>query len=175
MNMCRQPLTAVAIAVCMSAMGCSPDLVTPRPKMFTGEPGGCGSCFVYRFNDTRTLAVTVRIDETAIDLSAQPVDIEIDSQTKTVVVEVLQFLDPAVDYFCDDVAGDPRPMAEWKAVAGSITFERTVVAPPKNFPSATHKVSVTLRNVQLKNNETGGTATLDEVRIEDVWVGWLPG
>lgn len=66
-------------------------------------------------------------------------------------------------------------IARWLAIAGNITVERAAEPPPKEFTNATHKVTVVLTNVQIKNTKTGKIVILDEIRIEDVWVGWLVG
>lgn len=167
---------AVVAAIGLLAVGCSPAVIAPRAEMFSGETGGCGSFVVYRFNDARTLAITVHVDEDGLDLpSGEPISVEIDPGNKSAVVEILQFANPAKEYFCDDVGGDPEPLARWTAIAGAITIVRRVAPPPSEFRNATHNVSVTLTNVRIRNRETGEEATLDEVRIEDVWVGWLAG
>ncbi len=177
MNISRRSFVAqtVIVMVCLLATGCSPAVVTPRAEMFSGEAGGCGSFLVYRFNDGRTLAVAVRVDENGLDLSSVPTRVEITPSKRSLAVEILQFASPANAYFCDDVGGDPEPMARWAAVAGSIAIVRRVAPPPSEFRSATHNVSATLTNLRIRNVETGREATLDEVRIDDVWVGWLAG
>lgn len=168
-------LTAVAVATCLCSFGCGPTMVTPDAAMFSGETGGCGSCFVYRFNDAKTLAITVLIGEEAIPASESRATFQIGSATGIPQVHVLQFRGPAVDYFCDDVGGDPRPIATWTAVAGEIEFERVTATPPAKVRNATHRVSVVLKNLQLKNDQTGVTISLGDVQLKDVWVGWLAG
>lgn len=81
--------------------------------MFSGEAGGCGSFLVYRFNDGRMLAITVRVDEDGLVLSSEPTRVEIAPSNKSLAVEILQFASPVNAYFCDDVGGDQEPMARW--------------------------------------------------------------
>lgn len=169
---CRLLIVAAFIGL---ICGCTPSAIVPNAAMFSGETGGCGNCHVYRFNGAKTLAVSVHIDESALNLERQPLTIEFDSNSKTVEVEVLQFRAPATEYFCDDVAGDAPPIAEWNAVSGTIVFQSGATANAKKTGNATHKVSATLQNVRVKNKKTGAVAVLKEVEISDVSVGWLPG
>lgn len=156
-------------------MGCSPDTITPQSSMFTGQSGGCGDFVVYRFNSDKTLAITARVNEKAMQLTEQPVSLDITSDPKNVAVEVLQFRAPAIDYFCDDVGGDPPPVAKWAAVSGTVVVESNLGVPPQDFSNATHKVSVVFKNVRLKNSKTGEIVELHELEITNVWVGWLAG
>jgi hypothetical protein len=152
--------------------GCAPKVVIPTGAEFTGKIGGCGHFFVYRFNDVKTLAVTVSVNEKAFDLSGIPKSIDISQESKEASVDVLQFRRPAIDYFCDDVAGDAPPTATWKALSGDITVEGFTAIPAGTSGNATHKVSVVLRNVKLREAKSGRTSTLSEIRIGDVFVGW---
>lgn len=166
---------AAAVVACFTATGCSPHIVTPQASTFTGQSGGCGDFFVYRFNSDKTLAITVDVNEDATQLTAQPVTLEITSDPKSVAVRVLQFRAPAENYFCDDVSGDPPPVANWAAVSGTVVVESNPGIPPKDFANATHNVSVILNNVRLKNSKSGEIVVLHELKITNVWVGWLPG
>jgi hypothetical protein len=168
----RQSVFAIAIATGLLALGCAPKLAIPRATDFRGESGGCGDFFAYRFNDDKTLAMTVFVDEKAVTLTDGPVEIEIGHDNKRAAVGVLQFRRPAIHYFCDDVAGDPPPVAEWQAIAGTITVKRNSGKPPSGAGNATHSVSVVLTNVQIKNIKTEEIVVLGEVRIDEVWVGW---
>ena len=163
-------VTQLAFISCFTA-GCA-KVVIPTGNEFTGETGGCGSFMVYRFNDDKTLAVEVRVDEKVFAVQDAPIEVEIAAGSKTAFVEVLQFRRPAISYFCDDVGGDAPPIATWKAVSGRIAIERYEVVPAVTAGDARHKVTVVLRNVRLRHVKSGQEATLSEVRIDDVLVGW---
>ncbi len=166
---------AAAITAGMWAIGCSPGAITPQSSMFTGPSGGCGDFVVYRFNGDATLAVSVRVNEEAIPFIGRPVSLDITSEPENVAVEVLQFRAPALDYFCDDVGGDPPIIANWAAVSGAVVVENNPGIPPQEVSSATHKVSVVLKNIRLKNAKSGEIVELHELEIRNVWVGWLAG
>jgi hypothetical protein len=141
--------------------------------MFTGEAGGCGNFSIHRFNRNRTLALHLSVDEEAFGVAEGSTEIAIENAPAPVRLEVMQFARPAGDYFCDDVAGDPQPFATWIAIAGQIHVECTRLAPPSG--NATHRISVILNDIQIRNEKTGNVTTLPHVEIKDVWVGWLPG
>ncbi len=149
--------------------------ITPDDTLFTGATRGCGDFFVYRFDATGKLVLSVSLDEAKLDWSKSSVAIEIEANVAQARVEVLQFRDPPTSYFCDDVGGDPEPIAQWQAVAGELVIERTLEPPPPEYPNATHQISVTLRNIHLQNAKTSETAVIEELEIKDVQVGWYAG
>jgi hypothetical protein len=174
----RNILTAVACLAAILCVTAAAPLVNaaepaPTDDVFTGSSGGCANCLVYRFNPAMTTAVEVRIVESRIPKQDERATLTIGQGVAS--VRVLQFRDAAKEYFCDDVAGDPPPLAVWKAVEGTVEFERGPGPPPPEFRNATHWVSMKLKDVTLKNDATGATATLKEVPISKVWVGWFAG
>ncbi len=160
----------LVLASCFIA-GCA-RIALPASKEFSGETGGCGDFFVYRFNDSKTLAVAVYVDEKAFAVTNTPAEIEITLGSKTALVEVVQFRRPAIDYFCDDVGGDSPPIATWKAISGKIVIERYQLVLAGTAGNATHKVTVILRNVRLRDVKSDRESTLSEVRFDEVLVGW---
>lgn len=181
---------AVVVVALMVLVGCSPSpapavgtapvaaqptLVTPQAELFIQDPQGCGDFFVYRFDASRTLAITVRVDERRLDFTKQPVLVHIQPGESVAAVNVLQFREVPHEYFCDDVLGDPPPIAEWTAVSGTILIERSADPPPDEFRNATHKISVLLKDIQLQNIKTGQSATISVLQLNNVWVGWLAG
>lgn len=162
-------------ALSVFAIGCSPAVVTPDALLFTGDSGGCGNFHVYRFNTNRTIAISLYVDQKALAIGEGHSNVEIDQNQNGLQLEIVQFAQPAGSYFCDDVDGDPFPIATWVAVTGEIEIGIAYIAPPAAFANATHRVAVVMKNIKVKNSKTGQLAELSDVRIEDVWVGWLPG
>jgi hypothetical protein len=119
--------------------------------------------------------VEVSVDEKALNLGEGSTELDIASFPLGIHLAVLQFASPAGDYFCDDVGGDPEPIASWIAVAGTIQVEKRQLAPPASDANATHRISVVLRNVKIKNEKTNHLIVLPHVEIKDVWVGWFAG
>lgn len=145
--------------------------------MFTGEAGGCGDFHVYRYNDDRTVALFAGVDASAvpIDGTTMTLKIEDSSVEDRVRVGVYQWAKATGAYFCNDVAGDPEPIAVWQAVSGTISATRTFGAPPPRVSNATHKAKVIIEGVVLVNQETGEQVTLKRVELPPIWVGWLAG
>ena len=156
-------------------VGCSSAAIVPAATMFTGEAGGCGNFHVYRFNDKKTLAISLIVNEKALAIKEGITEIDLQTAATEVKLEVMQFASPAIEYFCDDVGGDALPFATWLAVAGQIHVENTLLVAPHSHGNATHLISVALMNVQIKNKRTGETTILPLVEIKDVPVGWSPG
>jgi len=119
--------------------------------------------------------VVITVDGDQIKLSEEPTLIDLGPGTTGIRVELYQFKEPAGTYFCDDVGGDPEPIAKWTAISGSVTIIRKVAPPPASLSIATHKISVVLKNATIKQNTTGAVADFGDVRLDDVWVGWYAG
>jgi hypothetical protein len=156
--------------MCAIASGCAPRTIDPQAAMFSGECGGCGQYIAYRFNADKTLAIRVHVDEKKLALDDVPMKLEL-GRSPAVSVEVLQFAAPAESYFCDDVAGDAPPIATWNATSGTLTVELQQQSPPAGFSNATHRMSVAMSKLVLRNAKSGATVSLDKVKIPDVWVG----
>ena len=164
-----------AVLLWLLTLGCTNSSVPPKGTNVTGASGGCGHFTAYRFNQARTLAVVVRVDEDQIELSDEPTEIVLGPNATGVEVEVYQFGQPAGEYFCDDVGGDPEPIAKWTVTGGNVSISRTAGKPPANLSNATHKISAVLENMTITHTTTGATAHFGDVNIESVWVGWIPG
>jgi hypothetical protein len=169
-------LAGTIVAFCAS-VGCGQVAVVPEAAMFTGETGGCGDFSVYRFNRRRTLAIHLSVKEDDFNIGKKGTetecDIDLEKVPAGVKLKVVQFAAPAKEYFCDDVFGDPEPFVKWIAVAGKVHVECDRRAPQKG--NATHRVSVILKDIKIKNEKDGTFTTLPRVEIKDVSVGWLPG
>jgi hypothetical protein len=163
------------VIACSASGGCSPSFGVPDAAIFTGESGGCGNFGVYRFNRNRTFAIDLGVDEKAVAIGEGSTEIDLENAPAGVKLVVMQFASPAGDYFCDDVADDPEPIARWTAVAGQVHVQCDRTPPPPSYGNATHRISVILENIKIRNDETGDLTTLPHVEIKDVGVGWLPG
>ena len=172
-----QNLSNVALAtlICLIQSGCTGSTVSPQGANITGESGGCGNFIAYRFNQSRTSAVVITVDGDQLQLPEEPTLIDLGPGTTGIRVELYQFKEPAGTYFCDDVGGDPEPIAKWTVISGSVTIIRKVAPPPASLSIATHKISVVLKNATIKQNTTGEVADFGDVRLDDVWVGWYAG
>lgn len=162
------------LAICVVFAACTSRVIIPDATVFDGETGGCGSCFVYRLNRSKTFAITASIDEAALASADAQVTIPINSTTTIARVNIHQYGSLARATYCDCVAGD-SPIEDWAAIAGEIVLERSHEPPPPGSSNATHRVSLTLKNLQFKNQRTGQRISLGEVQIRDVWVGWFVG
>ena len=163
------------IMICVSAVGCSESRALPKAASLTGEAGGCGTFLVYRFNESRTLAVVVTVDQYQFELSEEPTIIPLEPGQPGVDVQVLHFEQPAGQYFCDDVGGDPEPFATWTVTGGTLEVILTAGTPPANLSNATHKATVILKNATITNSKSSEVSEFGDVRIDDVWVGWFAG
>ena len=166
------PHFALATIICLIASGCTGP---PQGTSITGESGGCGDFVAYRFNQSRTLAVVITVDGDKLKLSEEPTLIILGPGTTDIRVDVYQFKEPAGTYFCDDVGGDPEPIANWSVISGSVSITRKVAQPPANLSNATHKISVVLKNATIKHNTTSAVADFGDDRLDYVWVGWYAG
>jgi len=157
--------------------GCTTEIVTPSAAMFDGDAGGCGDFHVYRYNSDRTVAVFVGVDARDVPIDGTTMELEIEgvSGENRIRAGVYQWAKPTGEYFCDDVAGDPEPIAQWEAQSGRISATRTMGSPPTRVANATHQATVVLENLVLVNSATGEKVILDRVELPSIWVGWLAG
>jgi hypothetical protein len=164
-----------AVLLCLLASGCTGPAAPPKGTSITGESGGCGDFVAYRFNQDRTLAVVITVDGDEFELSEEPTPIALGPEITGVRVEVYRFEQPAGQYFCDDVGGDPEPIAKWTVTDGSISIIRKTGPPPANLSNATHKISAVMQKAKITHSTSGTTADFGDVRLDDVWVGWFAG
>jgi hypothetical protein len=167
------------IMLCVASLGagggCSGIQAPPQATDFRGPSGGCGNFFVYRFNETRTLAVTVQVDATALRAKGDKATLDLKSNAVPPRVQVLRFATPVRHYFCDDVDDGQRPAATWEAVAGrvEIQFHRPSEHQVEN--EALYDVSIELHEVELECQDRRQVAFLDPILIPQVQVGWFAG
>ena len=165
----------LGVASLLATGGCSGLQTPPQAAEFRGVSGGCGNCFVYRFNETRTLAVTVRVDATSLRAEGDKATLDLKPDAISPRVQVLRFTTPARNYFCDDVDDGQRPAATWEAVAGrvEIRFVRPLEQEAEN--EHLYQVSIELHEVELRSQDRRQTVFLDPILIPPVQVGWFAG
>ncbi len=166
---------ALVALSCLNALGCTGSTVPPKGTSITGESGGCGDFIAYRFNQSRTAAVVITVDGDQLKLSEEPTLIDLGPETTGIRIEVYQFKHLAGTYFCDDVGGDPEPIAKWTVSGGNVRVTRKAAQPPTSLSIATHQVSIVLKNATITHNKTSAVADFGDVRLDDVWVGWYAG
>lgn len=169
----RTPILLLLAALALA--GCN-EIVPPTAATFTGRSGGCGAFHLYRYNPEFTSAVSLNLRDDSLALPNGGSTFTISPDSKVAEVLVQQFSEPAPTYYCDDVAGDPQPVATWRAISGRLA----VTVAGKNPSDTTlwqhpYTVSVVMSDVVLENEATKETSQLSEVKIENAVVGWLPG
>ena len=151
-------------------------VVVPAGHMFTGEKGGCGNFVLYRFNGDNTLAITVRVDESSLPLEANEESFSIEHNRKSIGVRILQFRRAPKNYFCSDIQSRSKPIVQWTAICGNLTVVNDdSTEPPTSFRNSTHRVSVRMKDVILRQDGTSAETKLDDVHVDDIWVGWYSG
>ena len=155
--------------------GCAGVNFTPQAADFQGEAGGCGNCFVYRFNEDRTVAVTVQVDAARLRAKSNRALLRLEPEAGSPLVEVLRFSTPAHNYFCDDVDNGQHPIETWKAVAGRVELQFYRRSQDEAGDEHLYDVSVELHDIELKNANRRRSVFLDHVSIPQVQVGWFAG
>lgn len=166
---------AIILALLSVFGGCTGNQPAPEAADFLGEAGGCGNCFVYRFNEARTLAVTVQVDAASLRAKSNLATFHLDPVTASPRVQVLRFSTPARNYFCDDVDDGQHPVETWEAVAGRIEVQFYRSSEHVSGGEHLYGVSVELFEVELKSQKHHRTALLERVSIPQVQVGWFAG
>ena len=155
--------------------GCASMYSTPQAADFQGEAGGCGNCFIYRFNEARTLAVTVQVDAAQLRAKSNRAFLRLEPEAGSPLVEVLRFSTPAHNYFCDDVDNGQHPVETWKSVAGRVELQFYRRSQDEVGDEHLYDVSVELHDIELKNANRRRSVFLNHVSIPQVQVGWFAG
>lgn len=171
----RALFMVLGLASLVATGGCSGLQTPPQATDFRGPSGGCGNCFVYRFNETRTWAITVQVDATSLRAEGDKATLDLKPDGASPRVQVVRFATPARNYFCDDVDDGQRPAATWEAVAGRVDIQFHRSSDQEAAPDHLYGVSIELHEVELKRQDRRQAAFLDHVLIPQVQVGWFAG
>ena len=142
---------------------------------FTTQAGGCGTFFVYRFNVDEELAITVRGERDALNLSTDEQIFDLEN-TAGLDVAVLQFNKAASDSYCNDVIinGAPQIINSWEGINGTVSIQITEDSIYFSEYELIYKVSIKVEEVEFIDSD-GNTQEVDAVEFSNVNVGWLPG
>jgi len=154
-------------------------LPTLTPEMdYVGRSSGCGDIFVYRSNRTRSEYVKIYIDAKALDLSIEPVTLDLAAHPEATGAWIDVYADSMVKLlgeqpYCNDVGPTSEPQSVWKAVSGTVTVTASAGAHAEPCAGEPYQATVLIEDAVFALG--GETVRLPSLISDDVTVGWCPG
>ncbi len=178
-----RPFFAVFLVVPTLLASCSTDLLGPGFERDFVHLGGCGDVYFYAVDAADRVLLTFSVD--GVVAQARVAAETITTPFTLPHAEVLLRLEQGSrisDAICDDVieqGGGPRVDRTWIAIAGTAT----VTIRPGNSPlddqgddlAPFHARGDLILDDVIFEDADGHRLTIDELKWDDVLVGWLPG
>lgn len=152
--------------------GCTPGNQPPAADAFSGDVGGCGDFYVYRYSADHMWMLTVTVNRTALPGREFPDMLDVAANADAVKVEVLRLASASEPDPCGCIGGEP-PLASWQAISGTLAIQAEDM--PKSIAAENYRVSVQLEGLKLEESDSGRRAALNPVEISGVVVGWFAG
>ncbi|GAB4246639.1 MAG: hypothetical protein Tsb0034_25650 [Ekhidna sp.] len=147
---------------------CSVNKQTVSMHPFAGKQIGCGNFIVYKLTESEDEFVSVAFNAASVELSTH----QAYAIGKAEVVEVKRkkYAAPIAATLCNDVMEEkPDELQEEVATEGVVEVLLSDVELQKAKKSQEYRATVILKRVTFES------VTIDYLRIENVFVGWLPG
>lgn len=135
---------------------------------YEGDAIGCGNFIVYKLTPSNDEYISISFNASEVELvGSQSYGI---GKTDILKVERKKFAGPMNQLLCNDVMeGRPKKIFDEVATSGTVDINLNEVALEQAKDNKGYKVTVILRNVEFEG------LTLDYLKLENVYVGWLPG
>ena len=136
--------------------------------IFTGHSIGCGDFIVYKLSEDNREYVSIAFNAKKAELR----DFQAYGVGKTDILEVRRrkYREPISPAICNDVMVDkPELILEESPKEGVIEILVSEEERKKAMENKGYKVTIVLKKVLFEDS------AIDYLRIENVFVGWLPG
>lgn len=148
--------------------GCAVNKHTKSIHNFKGDAIGCGDFIVYKLSSDYTEYISVAFNARNVELQ----DFQAYGVGKTDIMEVKlrKYKAPISASICNDVMADkPELILEESPKQGVVEIIISEENREKARKNQGYNVTVVLKKVLFEDS------TIDYLRIENVYVGWLPG
>lgn len=148
--------------------GCAVNKGTKSIHSFTGDSIGCGNFIVYKLSGDNKEYISVAFNAQNVEFD----DFQAYGVAKTDIMEVKRrkYKEPISASLCNDVMADkPQLLLEESPKQGIVEIIVSDDDLEKAKKRQGYRVTIVLKKMLFEN------AAIDYLRIEDVYVGWLPG
>ena len=156
------------VVICIAFLGCAVNKKTQAFHAYRGDAVGCGNFIVYQLTDDNTEYVSVAFNAAEVEFN----DFQAYGVGKTDVMQVrrLKYKGPIIASLCNDVMFEkPELLIEEAPTQGTIEILISAEERAKAKKNQGYRVTVVFKKVVFEDS------SIDYLRIEDVYVGWLPG
>lgn len=135
---------------------------------YHGDAIGCGNLIVYKLTEDNTGFLSIAFS--ANEVKWEDRQVYAISKADIVEVKISKYDAPVHQTLCNDLMVDKQKLlAEEYATEGILEVLVAESEQEKSGKKEGYKVTLILKNVIFQNQ------VIDYLRLEDVYVGWLPG
>ena len=148
--------------------GCTVNKNTSTMHPFTGHEIGCGNFIVFKLSEDNTEYVSVAFNASEVEWEDfQGYSLE---KAQIAKVERKKYRSPIHTTLCNDVMTDrPEQLLSDVAISGTLEILANDIEREKAKEDQGYRVTIILKDVFFENS------SIDYLRIDNVYVGWLPG
>lgn len=149
-------------------IGCSVSKTTSEPSIFQGDTIGCGHFSIYQFSEDGKMYVSVRVHQGFTFQESQAFDLSAQDQ---LTVRWNVFDSDVRNSLCNDVMPNKkeRPLNHQLAKSGNVKILMSQENLDKKADNQPYKVTVRLSDIVFEG------LTINELQMDNVLVGWIPG
>lgn len=158
----------IIFIACFVLAGCAVNKGTKSIHVFKGDAIGCGDFIVYKLSDDNKEYISIAFNAKNVELR----DFQAYGVGKTDIMEVKRrkYKEPISASICNDVMVDkPELVLEESPKQGVIEILISEENREKARKNQGYNVTIVLKKILFENS------AIDYLRIENVYVGWLPG
>jgi hypothetical protein len=168
----------VLIGITLAVVSCdpTPGVRTPTFAYVKEKQGGCADVFFHTGTADGTEFLYVSADKKKLGLpekGSKSFDVATAPGGLIVAVDLWKTA-PRFSPYCNDISAGEKREATWKAKKGKVTITLAEPDPKPKEGRGNYRASLKLENVMFED-DSGHQATLKEVSITDVLVGWYAG
>ena len=158
----------IILSLCSLFAGCAVNKQTKSLHAFKGDAIGCGDFIVYKLSGDNKEYISIAFNAKKAELQ----DFQAYGVGKTDIMEVKyrKYKAPISASICNDVMTDkPELLVEESPTQGVIEIIISEEEREKAKNNQGYSLTIVLKKVLFEHS------TIDYLRIENVFVGWLPG
>lgn len=155
---------------------CKKENIKPNLN-FTSTSYGCSNFIVYKVNKNEDAAIAVIGNREKLNLSTTEQTFNLTSvNPDELKVEIRRYKGNAGKYYCNDVPSEAGDLISiWNSKNGNVTIKIVQDSVGTNaVGKPLYIIDVKINNIEFENNN-GRNISIDELKFENVNVGWLPG
>ena len=156
------------LITCLILSGCAVTKGTKSLHSFDGDSLGCGDFIVYKLTKDNKEYISVAFSAKNVELREfQAYGI---GKTDIMQVKRRKYKEPIIASLCNDVMEQkPELLVEESPIQGTVEIIVSAEEREKAKKNQEYRVTVVFKKVIFEDS------AIDYLRIEDVYVGWLPG